>query len=262
MFLWWASKKVNCDVTFLVREKNREIINKNGIRIISDYGNFKIKPLLITKNQLKPIYDIIILSCKSYSLKEAIQDLKPLYGHGIIIPLLNGYAHLNELDKKFKKENIFGGVAHVSSNIIKPGQVQHVGQIKRLSFGTRHEKNKKVAEKFYKICKKADFQTIFSKNINQDIWEKWIFLATIAGATTLFRTSIDKISNKDYGSKFISNLWNECINLSRANGIKFRDEAKKLHSNLLFSSNSNFKASMLIDMEKKIQLSIYTFFMN
>ncbi len=243
--------KINCDVTFLVREKYIETLTKNGIKITSDFGNFKIKPKMITKEQIKPIYDIIILACKSYSLKESIRDLKPIKGHGIIIPLLNGYTHLSDLDKNFKKENVFGGVAHVSSNTTELGHVNHIGQIKRLSFGTRHKTNKTVAKQFFEICKKADFQIIFSKNINQDIWEKWIFLATIAGATTLFRTSIDKISNNDSGSKFIGNLWNECINLSRASGIILSDESKKLHGNLLFSSNSNFKASMLIDMEKK-----------
>jgi len=245
-------QKTNCDVTFLVREKTKKLVSENGIKILSDFGNFKINPILITKAELKTNYDVVIISCKAYDLDEAIADLKPSQKNTIIIPLLNGQAHINKLEKAFKKENVFGGVAHVSSNTKSPGEIKHVGKIKRLSFGCRYEVNQDIANDFYQLCRKADFQTILSDNINQDIWEKWMFIATIAGATTLFQTSIDNISIKSNGKTFIQNLWNECINISKENGYELRPEAKNLYEDLLFKSDVPFKASMLVDMEKKL----------
>jgi len=79
-----------------------------------------------------------------------------------------------------------------------------------------------------------------------------MFIATIAGATTLFQTSIDNISIKSNGKTFIQNLWNECINISKENGYELRPEAKNLYEDLLFKSDVPFKASMLVDMEKKL----------
>lgn len=245
-------QKTNCDVTFLVRENTKKLISERGIKIQSDFGNFKIKPVLITKKDLKINYDVVIISCKAYDLDEAIADLKPSQKNAVIIPLLNGQAHINKLDKAFKKENVFGGVAHVSSNTNAPGEIKHVGKIKRLSFGPRYKGNEEIANDFYQLCRKADFQTILSEDINQDIWEKWIFLATIAGATTLFQTSIDNINTKSNGKIFIQNLWNECINISKENGYELRTESKSLHEDLLFKSDYPFKASMLVDMEKKL----------
>ena len=245
-------QKTNCDVTFLVRENTKKLISEHGIKIVSDFGNFKIKPVLITKKDLKVNYDVVIISCKAYDLDEAINDLKPSQKNAVIIPLLNGQAHINKLEKAFKKENVFGGVAHVSSNTNAPGEIKHVGKIKRLSFGPRYKGNEEIANDFYQLCRKADFQTILSEDINQDIWEKWIFLATIAGATTLFQTSIDNINTKPNGKIFIQNLWNECINISKENGYELRTESKSLHEDLLFKSGYPFKASMLVDMEKKL----------
>ena len=245
-------QKTNCDVTFLVREKTKKLVSENGIKILSDFGNFKINPILITKAELKTNYDVVIISCKAYDLDEAIADLKPSQKNTIIIPLLNGQAHINKLEKAFKKENVFGGVAHVSSNTKSPGEIKHVGKIKRLSFGCRYEVNQDIANDFYQLCRKADFQTILSDNINQDIWEKWMFIATIAGATTLFQTSIDNISIKSNGKTFIQNLWNECINISKENGYELRPEAKNLYEDLLLKSDFPFKASMLVDMEKNL----------
>ena len=245
-------QKTNCDVTFLVTDKTKKLVSETGIKILSDFGNFKINPILITKKSLKINYDVIIISCKAYHLDEAIADLKPTQKNAIIIPLLNGQAHISKLEKAFKRENVFGGVAHVSSNTTSPGEIKHVGKIKRLTFGSRNEANKNIANEFYQLCRKADFQTMLSDNIDQDIWEKWIFLATIAGATTLFQTSIDNINTKPNGKIFIQNLWNECINISKENGYELRAEAKSLHEDLLFKSDVPFKASMLVDMEKKL----------
>ena len=59
--------------------------------------------------------------------------MKPTQKNAVIIPLLNGQAHINKLEKAFKKENVFGGVAHVSSNTKSPGEIKHVGKIKRLN---------------------------------------------------------------------------------------------------------------------------------
>ena len=245
-------QKTNCDVTFLVTDKTKKLVSETGIKILSDFGNFKINPILITKKSLKINYDVIIISCKAYHLDEAIADLKPTQKNAIIIPLLNGQAHISKLEKAFKRENVFGGVAHVSSNTTSPGEIKHVGKIKRLTFGSRYEANKNIANEFYQLCRKADFQTMLSDNIDQDIWEKWIFIATIAGSTTLFQTSIDNISKKPNGKIFIQNLWNECINISKENGYELRAEAKSLHEDLLFKSDVPFKACMLVDMEKKL----------
>ena len=245
-------QKTNCDVTFLVTDKTKKLVSETGIKILSDFGNFKINPILITKKSLKINYDVIIISCKAYHLDEAIADLKPTQKNAIIIPLLNGQAHISKLEKAFKRENVFGGVAHVSSNTTSPGEIKHVGKIKRLTFGSRYEANKNIANEFYQLCRKADFQTMLSDNIDHDIWEKWIFIATIAGSTTLFQTSIDNISKKPDGKIFIQNLWNECINISKENGYELRAEAKSLHEDLLFKSDVPFKASMLVDMEKKL----------
>ena len=245
-------QKTNCDVTFLVRENTKKLVSERGIKIQSDFGNFKINPVLITKKDLKINYDVVMISCKAYDLEEAIADLKPSQKNAVIIPLLNGQAHVNKLGKAFKKEDVFGGVAHVSSNTNAPGEIKHVGKIKRLSFGPIYKGNEEIANDFYQLCRKADFQTILSEDINQDIWEKWIFLATIAGATTLFQTSIDNINTKPNGKIFIQNLWNECINISKENGYELRTESKSLHEDLLFKSDYPFKASMLVDMEKKL----------
>ena len=95
-------QKINCDVTFLVREKRKNLLQNECIKVMSKFGNFQIKPKLILKNELKPIYNVILLTCKAYNLMEAISDLKSLENKGVIIPLLNGQKHIDILESKEK----------------------------------------------------------------------------------------------------------------------------------------------------------------
>ena len=243
--------EVGEDVTFLVREERKPVIEKNGIQIKSPIGNLSIQPNLITKNELTPMYDIVLLTCKSYNLNEVIADLDLLNGHGTIIPFLNGQTHLQKLDIHFDKKNIYGGVAYISSNVNESGVIEHVGKNNKITFGSRIGENSDLIKDFYKRCVKTKFDASLSNNIDQDVWEKWIFIATLAGATTLFKTSLDKINMSREGMMFIMGLFNECCQISKLNGFEIREEVKNIHESFFVNKNSKVKASMLIDMEKK-----------
>ena len=105
------------DVTFLVRPKRKALLIKNKLKIISPIGNLNLEPNLVLSNELKPIYDIVLVSCKTYDLDQAMRDLKGVRGKGMIIPFLNGFTHMEKLDEEFGSENVIGGVAHISSTI-------------------------------------------------------------------------------------------------------------------------------------------------
>ena len=239
------------DVTFLVRELKKPIIQKNGIKIKSSSGNLSINPRIITKDDLKPIYDIILLTCKSYDLMQVINDLSLIKFKGIIIPFLNGKNHLEVLDEYFDKNRVYGGVAYISSNVDNSGIINHIGINKKISFGSRFGENSDIILDFYKRCKKTKFDSFLSENIDQEIWEKWIFIATVAGATTLFKTSLDKINSSEEGKKFILDLFDECCKISSVNSFPIRESVRKNHETFFINPNSKVKASMLIDMEKK-----------
>ena len=105
------------DVTFLVRPKRKALLITDQLKVISPLGNLNLDPKLILAEELKPVYDIILISCKTYDLDQAIIDLRPTKGRGLIIPLLNGITHMKKLDEEFGQDTIMGGVAHISSTV-------------------------------------------------------------------------------------------------------------------------------------------------
>ena len=60
-----------------------------------------------------------------------------------------------------------------------------------------------VLKEFVDICYKTKFDVVLSEDINLDLWKKWVFISSVAGATTLFGCSLGEIVRNDFGKKII-----------------------------------------------------------
>ena len=104
---------VDCDTTFLVRENRVEELEKNGISLHSELGSAHIQPKIISESNDAGYFDFVVLSCKAYDLDSAIESVRPhLDKETVVIPFLNGVAHLEVLDTEFGHDRVAGGVAH------------------------------------------------------------------------------------------------------------------------------------------------------
>jgi len=85
------------DVTFLVRERRASQL-RNGLKIESPRGDATIPVKTLTEGSAADAFDVIILSCKAYSLAAALEAIAPYVSEGtFILSLLNGYAHVEQL---------------------------------------------------------------------------------------------------------------------------------------------------------------------
>ena len=89
------------DVTFLVRKKRSQLLKKQGLKIISPCGDINLKVKTITNDEISPVYDVILLTNKSYDMDEILETNFPIKNSSVIIPLLNGFTHIRKLEKKF-----------------------------------------------------------------------------------------------------------------------------------------------------------------
>src|SRR5688572_2711156 len=103
--------EAGADVTFLVREKRRDQLKRDGLRIESSFGSAKLAVKTTLAQDLKPEHDIVLLTCKAYDLDTAVEAIRPgLAVSGAVLPLLNGIAHIGTLNQAFGKERVLGGV--------------------------------------------------------------------------------------------------------------------------------------------------------
>ena len=59
---------------------------------------------------------------------------------------------------------------------------------------------------------------VASENIVQEMWEKWVFLATLAASTCLMRTSVGNILAAPGGRDFLLGMLDESSAIAKAAG--------------------------------------------
>jgi 2-dehydropantoate 2-reductase len=238
------------DVTFLVRPKRRDQLARDGIRIESPSGNLTTAVKAITREEIDGPYDAVIVSAKAYDLAGAIDAIRPAVGGAsLVLPLLNGMKHLEELDEAFGPSRVLGGTCHISVTLAEDGTIRQFGELASVTEGPRIAGQKAAALKLHETLA-LGFDARYSDNIVAAMWEKWFFLAALAASTCLMRASVGEIVRTMGGQEFMANLLNECIAIASANGHPPQTAALEFARTFLCDPSSSFSASMLRDIQR------------
>lgn len=237
------------DVRFLVRPRRAELLARNGLIIASPLGDLRIPVNTLT--EVDSAFDAVLLACKAYDLDDAMKAIAPAVGPStMILPLLNGVRHLDMLDARFGRERVLGGLCHIGVTVSTAGEIQHLNTLQRFVLGARMPSQIPAAEVLHKVVERGGFEPIFSAAIMQEMWEKFTFLATYAGMTTLMRASVGAILAAAEGEAIMREMLAECIATAEASGYTLRPEAMTQMTASLTERGSTGTASMFRDMAR------------
>jgi 2-dehydropantoate 2-reductase len=195
-------------------------------------------------------FDLVLLSCKAYDLDGAITSFTPAVGpHTAIVPLLNGMRHLEILDQHFGRERVLGGQCLIAASV-NQGEIVHLNENHELSFGERDGGLSDRVERIASLMDGVRFNAHASTEIVLEMWEKWVFLTSLAGSTCLMRASIGDICASPGGTDFILGLLDECRSIAADAGYPMRQEKSSRARGMLTSAGSTLTASMLRDIER------------
>jgi 2-dehydropantoate 2-reductase len=245
------------DVTFLVREGRARQLAENGLVIKSPVGDAKLTVRTMTAAEPGAPFGLIILSCKAYDLPSAIEAVAPhmAAGRGLILPMLNGMAHIDALREHFGKDRVLGGVCGIFATLSPAGEMLHLDKPAIIRFGRFQDQ---VARQMLEH-ETADIEKLFaganfaSKRIEpaeQILWEKWLMLATMAGSTCLMRGSVGTILDAEDGQALMQELLAETISVAGAAGFPPSEGHLANARSILFAKGSPASASMLRDIQK------------
>lgn len=240
------------DVTFLLREPRAAKVAKEGLVVKSPKGDATLPVKVITKGGDGGPYDLVLLACKAYDLDSAMTAIAPAVGAGTtIVPMLNGYAHLAVLDKKFGADKVAGGLARIGGALGPNGEVMHTSPFAAVSFGERDGKPARDSLKTLDAaCKKAGIDGGLNNNINQDLWDKWIMLTSLATMCCTLRGTTGDILAADEGATLMAETVDECRKVAAAEGFDPGEKGIAGLKSFLTQGGSGFAASMLGDLEK------------
>jgi 2-dehydropantoate 2-reductase len=236
------------DVTFLVRPA-RAAKMKGRLRIESCYGDADLHVQTATRDDACGPYDYVIVTCKAYDLDSAIETLAPFVDETtVVLPLLNGVAHMDVLNARFGKARVLGGVAKIAATLTPDGTIKHLNDWRFVTFG---EQSGDMTPRVEALKSAFDKTSVVAKavpNIMQMMWEKIVHLTTVAGATCLMRASVGEIARTDYGSAFMIELLEKNAEISTREGYPLSDAFMDEYRTLFRDKTSAYTASMLRDI--------------
>ena len=239
------------DITFLVRPRRAAELASRGLVIKSPNGDVTLaNPPVAQADTLKQKFDVVLLSCKAFDLDDAMKSFAPGVGPNTsIIPLLNGMLHLNALDEKFGYERVLGGLCAIAVTLNEAREVVQLQPMQSLTFGERDGKMTGRVSAIAEIFAGGKFGSVASGNILQEMWEKWVFLASLAASTSLMRSTVGNILAAPGGRDFLLGILDECSAIAKAAGYPPRAPFFERATGMLTTEGSQLTASMFRDIK-------------
>jgi 2-dehydropantoate 2-reductase len=240
------------DVTFLVRSRRAEMLRKDGLRIISPHhGDATLHPRLVTADAIEGTYDAVLLAVKAYSLDAALDDMAPAIGPGTaIVPLLNGMRHMDVLMERFGPEAVAGGVCKVAATVDDEGTIRQLAGFQDLAYGELDGRDTPRMQALDAMMKGAGFPARLSPEIEQEMWEKWVMLATMGAICCLMQGAVGQVGAAPGGQTFMLRVLDEVLAATKACGHPPREALVENIRQQLTTPGSNQTTSMFRDMQQ------------
>lgn len=246
--------KSGVDITFVGTPVSERMIKEDGLVVNSERLDVKVT----SDASLISDAELILVAVKSYHLQEVGLNLKSISSNSLVICLQNGVD--NDLTlKKYRPElDVHPGLVYVSAKKVSPGVIFQSGPQKTLMFGRRDHQ---IDQRFFDIEKylvQSEIDAIYSKNIQKDMWQKYIFVISFAAATARFRSDIGTVFKTPEMKNYYLKSLQEVINIAKAEGVLLdADIFEKTYQGAL-NFPSNTKSSLLVDLENHRQTEIQT----
>lgn len=238
------------DVTFLVRPKRAAQIAANGLIITSSLGDALLQAPTVMTEDINQPFDLVLLSCKAYDLDAAMDSFAPAVGpHTVILPLLNGMRHLERLDARFGAGKVLGGLCQIASTLDSDGRILHLNEMHLVVFGERDGSRSARVDAIAALMAGAAFESRASDAIMLEMWEKWVFLAALAGITCLMRSAVGDMEATGNADLALTIL-DECRSIAEQAGYAPRPAFLERIRGVLTAPGSTLTASMLRDVER------------
>lgn len=245
-------------LAFIARGKQLQALQKEGLKVLSPLGDLHLKPVQATDDpaSVGPV-DLVVIAVKLWSTEEAVRSAQLLVGPGTaVVSFQNGVDAVDLLVKHLGRERVLGGVAHIAAMIEAPGVIRHSGAMQKLTFGELDGKRSSRVEAFLAACEQGGIEARIAQDIQQAIWEKFVFLVGLSGMTALTRLPIGPIREDPVTREMLRSVMEEATRVGRAKGIDLPPDAADRQLAFADDLPWGMISSMLGDLQRGNRLEL------
>ena len=247
------------DVFFIARGANLAALKSDGLRIESVHGDLHLPKVNATDDakSVGPV-DIVLFAVKLWDTETAATAARPLVGAGTrVITLQNGIDSVERVAPILGADRTIGGAAYIASVIAAPGVIKHTSQFARVRYGRADKRSDAALQALADASAAAKLDMDLSSDINVELWEKFIFLTAMAGATSSLRANVGQIKVDPELLAFYRALMQEAYAVGKAKGVALAPDFVGSRMDYLVTKiEPGMKASMAHDLERGNRLEL------
>jgi 2-dehydropantoate 2-reductase len=186
------------DVTFIARGAHLAAIRERGLEVKSAaLGDFVARAGAEEDTSKVGLMDLILVAVKTYDNPTALPMLRPMLGADTaVLTVQNGVDSAGEVAAVAGEARTLGGTTYIATALEAPGLIVQTGDHRRIVFGEAFGDLPRVTERVSRIDEAfagADIQSYPVGDGRVPIWEKFVFLASLAGFTGAARLPIGPV---------------------------------------------------------------------
>lgn len=244
------------EVHFIARGAHRQTIERDGLKVESPLGNMHIKPANVTDDpEQVGAVDVVLFAVKLWDTEKAGALSKPLVNKDTrVLSMLNGIDSVDRL-RPILGDVVCAAPTRISAVISAPGVIVHKGSFANFRCGFLDGREDTRLKSLVDEMRAAKVEATFSTNIRKSLWEKFVFLVGVSGATAGTRQPMGPILADPDTRALFETLMRETEAVGVKSGVAIEGEVEKLMQ-VASGMGAHIKASMLEDLERGNRLEL------
>jgi 2-dehydropantoate 2-reductase len=249
------------DVTFIARGAHLAAIREQGLQVRSPMlGDFTVHAPAEEATSKVGVVDVVVLAVKAYDNPPAIAAIPAMLGpHSSVLTLQNGVDSVAELAQAVGEPHVIGGTTYVATALAEPGIIEQTGVHRRIVFGEVFGTLPRMTERVRTLQQAlggADIQAEAVEDGRIPIWEKFIFLVSLAGFTGASRLPIGPIwADADCRARLLEGC-REVERLARAEGVPVAADTIERIAAYVGGIPGSMRSSLLIDLSQGKRIEV------
>ncbi len=250
--------RVGNEVTFLTRGENLKAIRTHGLKIRSVHGDFEIAPANATDDpRTVGRVDWILFAVKTYDTQIAAREILPMLGdRTAIVTFQNGVESHEQIGSIAGKDRVLVAPTQIVSNVAAPGIVEQRSQFRIMTIGEAGGGITARVERIVAEFKEAGIEATAAEDVLKPLWHKFIFIASIAGLSSLARSTPYDLLRMSEPRETLRSAMGEVYRVGMALGIRMDPDIVERQYQFCLKLAPGQKTSMQIDLEQAKRLEI------
>jgi 2-dehydropantoate 2-reductase len=240
------------DVHFVARGAHLAAMRERGLAIEGGPRPIHL-PKVSVSDEAKTIgpVDVVMFCVKLWDTEIAARQLLPLMqSETAVISFQNGVQKDDMLRPIVGEKALVGGVAYVGTTIGRPGVIVQTGSVERVVFGEYDGRRSARVDAFHAACRRGGINAEISDDIRRAIWEKYVSLVAMSGATASMRQTIGPIRSNPLTRQFLLELAREVVAVGRAHGVALPEDYAEQRMPFFDAWPPEMAASMYHDLQQ------------